>query len=186
MLSPRGWDESYRHQEILEAFALAYSELPHPTILLFIALGRGTSEEAKLYHQGIFQVIDKLKIKDHVKILPPMSYEMMPYVYALADVVINYPINDAFPSTIIEAVACERPVITAQLPGYKGTFIEEFCTLVDANNMTELAKAMAEVVNTPRTNYSSQIAKARQVIVEQYDESIFKNRLFNLYKNLMI
>ena len=95
---------------------------------------------------------------------------MMPTIYQLADVVVNYPIWDAFPSTLMEAVACEREVISSNLLAYKGTFVEEFCTLVEPNNLTALAKAMVNAVNTNTKDLAPRLAQGRRVIIEQYEE----------------
>ena len=89
-----------------------------------------------------------------------------------------------FLSTLIEAVACERPVITCDLSAYRGTFIEEFCTLVEPENPDALAEAMIKVVNQPPQEREAHLAQARQVIVEEYDEAILQKRIFQIYEDL--
>ena len=109
---------------------------------------------------------------------------LLPSLYALADVVINYPAGDAFPSTLVEAAACERTIISARLPSYAGTFIEEFCTLVEPQQPAALAEAIVEAVNRPPAANAEQLRRARQVVVAQYDERIAQDRLMTLYHEL--
>jgi glycosyltransferase involved in cell wall biosynthesis len=109
---------------------------------------------------------------------------MMPGIYASSDVIVNYPSNDAFPSTLVEAVACGRPVLTVDLPGYRGTFIEKYCTLVAPKQPVALAEAMVKMVNRSPSEHTAHLAEARQVIIEQYDERLAQERLFQLYQDL--
>ncbi|MFN6487962.1 MULTISPECIES: glycosyltransferase family 4 protein [unclassified Nostoc] len=184
LLSPRGWSKLYNHEQIFIAYAQAYPQFTKPTVLVFSKLGRGGGEEAVAIYESIRKKAEEFGLLENLRWLPALPYNFMPTGYNLADVVINYPTNDAFPSTLIEAVACERPVITCDLLAYRGTFIEEFCTLVESENPTALAEAMIKVVNQPPQEREVHLAQARQVIVEQYDEAILQKRLFQIYEDL--
>ncbi|MBD2612993.1 MAG: glycosyltransferase family 4 protein [Nostoc sp. GBBB01] len=184
LLSPRGWSRVYNHEQIFTAYAQAYPQFTKPTVLVFSKLGRGGGEEAVAIYESIRKKAEELGLLENLRWMPALPYNFMPTGYNLADVIINYPTNDAFPSTLIEAVACERPVITCDLLAYRGTFIEEFCTLVEPENPTALAEAMIKVVNQPPQEREVHLAQARQVIVEQYDEAILQKRLFQIYEDL--
>ncbi|MBD2414255.1 hypothetical protein FACHB389_23160 [Nostoc calcicola FACHB-389] len=184
LLSPRGWSKIYNHEQIFAAYAQAYPQFSKPTVLVFIKLGRAGGEEAVVIYESINKQAEELGLLDNLRWLPGLPYSLMPTGYNLADVIINYPASDAFPSTLIEAVACERPVITCDLLAYRGTFIEEFCTLVEPENPIALAEAMIKVVNQPPQEREVHLAQARQVIVEQYDEAILQKRLFQIYEDL--
>lgn len=185
LLSPRGWGRIYRHEQIVEALALAQPRLRRPTVLVFNQLGR--SEVAGEAEECIAQVRRRaaaLGLTGSLRWTPSVVYELMPSLYALADVVINYPAGDAFPSTLVEAAACERTIISARLPSYAGTFIEEFCTLVEPQQPAALAEAIVEAVNRPPAANAEQLRRARQVVVAQYDERIAQDRLMTLYHEL--
>lgn len=184
LLSPRGWSKLYNHEQIFTAYTQAFPQFTKPTVLVFSKLGRAGGEEAVTIYESISKQAQQLGLLENLRWMPALPYSFMPTGYNLADVIINYPTNDAFPSTLIEAVACERPVITCDLPAYRGTFIEEFCTLVESENPEALAKAMIKVVNQPPQERESHLAKARQAIVEQYDEANLQNRLFRIYEDL--
>ncbi len=150
LLSPRGWGSLYHHEQIVEAVAQARPRVHRPVVLVFTKLGRSdASGAAQTYIAQVQQQAAALGLTDLLRWTPSVAYELMPSLYALADVVINYPDSDAFPSTLIEAAACARPIVTAQLPSYRDTFIEEFCTLVPPLQPAVLADAIVEIVNQP-------------------------------------
>ncbi|WP_414575288.1 glycosyltransferase family 4 protein [Anabaena sp. CCY 9402-a] len=184
LLSPRGWSKVYNHEQIFAAYAQAYPQFTKPTVLVFSKLGRAVREEALAIYESISNKAEELGLSENLRWMPALPYSFMPTGYNLADVIINYPLSDAFPSTLIEAVACERPVITCDLLAYRGTFIEEFCTVVEPENPEALAKAMIKVVNQPPQERESHLAKARQFIVEQYDEAVLQRRLFQIYEDV--
>lgn len=189
LLSPRGWSRVYRHEQIFAAYRLARPHFAKRTALAFIKLGRSkTAQDAEALFAQMRQMVAHAQLTDEVIWLPGLIHEMMPAVYNAADVVVNYPSRDAFPSTLVEAVACERPVITAALPSYANTFIDHHCTLVEPNLSSKtpdaLAEAMVELVNGTVVQTETELQAARQRIIEQYDETIFKQRLLDLYERL--
>ena len=185
LLSPRGWSKLYNHHQILEAYALAYPHFQKPTVLTFLKLRRTNSvQEVKEYYNFFDSKAKELGMEQNIRWLPPVPLEMMPTAYSFADVVINYPISDAFPSTLVEAVASERPVITALLPAYRNTFVEKFCTVVEHHLPAALAEALVEVVNRLSSERENHLAIGRQFIVENYDEAASKNKLLKIYEEV--
>ena len=96
----------------------------------------------------------------------------------------NYPVDDAFPSTLIEATACERIGISSRQPSYQGTFIEEFYTLVENKNPQALAEAMIKVVNTPLSTHRAKGKEARRVIEAEYTNQLVRERLEAAYQTV--
>jgi glycosyltransferase involved in cell wall biosynthesis len=182
IFSPRGWGEVYNQHLILEAFGMANPRLPMPALLLFTSLGR--SSQARSYYQRCWNRVAELGLQDSVRLAPVVSHEEMPGLYALSDLVVNYPAYDAFPSTVLEAAACQRPVISSRLLGYRDTFVEEFCTLVEANDPVALADALAVVGNTAPDTRADQLAQARAVASTRYAEEMAKNQLISLYQEV--
>jgi glycosyltransferase involved in cell wall biosynthesis len=105
-------------------------------------------------------------------------------VYALADVVLNFPRMDGFPVTFLEAAACQRPVISGRLPAYAGSFAERLFHLVDGEDAVDLAAALTAVVNDP-ARAVAHVVEARRVVVEAYDEAGARRRLLDAYRRLL-
>ena len=49
-------------------------------------------------------------------------------LYVMADAVVNYPSEDSFPATLVEAAACEDAGNHRVLPTYRNTFVETACS----------------------------------------------------------
>lgn len=182
ILSPRGWDKVYNQDLVLEAFAAAYHRFRRPVCLAFVALGRGPM--ALTYFQRCQTRAQELGIQHALRVFPVLPHTQMPDFYAVGDVIVNYPSTDAFPSTLVEAVACQRPIITSRLPSYRGTYIEEFLTLVEPDNPLALADAMLEAINQPAVDSQARLANARRAVLDQYSEELAVERLLQIYREL--
>ena len=186
ILSPRGLGGFYNHDKILAAYLQARPRFTQPTILAFVQMSRATySTEASEIRDALQQTALQHNIQDEIRWLPSLRYELMPTIYALADIVVSYPENDAFPSTLVEAAACECAIVTARLPSYRGTFIEDFCLQVEPNQSSALAAGLCEMVNGFPAQWRTRTQQARQVIIAHYDERIMQERLHTLYQRVI-
>jgi glycosyltransferase involved in cell wall biosynthesis len=183
LLSPRMWGGFYRHQAILQAYAQAFSRFDRSTRLALVGLGDGP--EALPHMAAAWEPVARSAAAGAVRWLPRIGYTEMPTLYAMCDAVVSYPEIDSFAATLVEAAACELPIITPLLPTYRGTFVEMACTLVAPGQMEALVEAMASVVNQPPAQRSVRLAEARAVVERDYDDEVTRQRLWNLYSQLM-
>ncbi|HNS03150.1 MAG TPA: glycosyltransferase [Anaerolineae bacterium] len=182
LLSPRMWGAFYGHQAILTAYALAWSRFARPTRLALVGLGDGP---AALPHMAeAWQGMASTPAAQAVRWLPRISYRQMPTLYALSDAVLNYPEVDSFPATLVEAAACQLPVITPLLPTYRETFVEQCCTLAQPGDPAALAEAMVQVVNQPPAERAARLAQARAAVERDYDDALIAGRLWALCEEL--
>ncbi len=184
VLSGRGWAPIYQHHLILEAFARARPRVGSDTVLVFLGMGRTGYQSRAQYYQEARAQATRLGVMDAVRWVPVVPFEQMPAIYGMADLVVNYPSQDAFPSTLLEAAACECPIVTSWLPSYKGTFIEDYCTLVAPGEPDVLAEALVEALNTPHAAQAARLQGAREVVISQYAEARARERLMELYREL--
>jgi glycosyltransferase involved in cell wall biosynthesis len=59
------------------------------------------------------------ELASHVRFFHEKQYDEMPELYNSADVGISIPSSDGMPSSVIEAMSCELPVIVAEIPSMK-------------------------------------------------------------------
>lgn len=181
LLSPRGWSKTYGQEHIMAAFAQVYQRLNMPLVLVFLGVGRMRRPEALA--QEVLNLGASLGVGHAIRWIPQAPFEDMPGVYALADIVVNYPRSDAFPSTLLEAAACARPVITSDLPAYRNTFVEQFCRLVEPENPAALAEAIVELIAAHDTaGWATRVEQARRAVLAEHEERIQKARLIALYE----
>src|SRR5262249_18697778 len=99
-------------------------------------------------------------------------------------ILINFPVQDAFPVTFLEAAACQRPVISCNLPSYQQTFAARCFQMVTPENPDALAEAIVALINTPTEKRATSIREARDIVEREYDESITIQKLLDVYRSI--
>jgi glycosyltransferase involved in cell wall biosynthesis len=182
VLSPRGWEPVYHHDQVATAFALASPRLPSPAMLLFVKMGRGALTTVRGYFAEVQRQIEALGVAQRTRFLPAFPSQSMPTLYNLADVVVSYCWPDAFPATALESLACERPTILPRLPTIANTVLARHCRLVPADDPAILAEAIVAEVSNPPTLAMRQAA--RQAVMAEYDAPVVRERLLTLFASL--
>ncbi len=182
LLSPRMWASYYNHQQILRAYVRAFPRFQRPTHLAFTCLGPGP--EALPHMAAAWQEVAHTPAAATVRWLPRIRYSQMPTLYAMVDAVVNYPAADSFGATLVEAAACQLPLITPLLPTYRGAFVEASATLVAPDDPDALAEAMVQVVNEAPASRAPRLTQARQIVQREYDDAVIQEQLWALYAEL--
>jgi glycosyltransferase involved in cell wall biosynthesis len=183
-LSGRAFQDRYNHHLILEAFAQALGRLSTRPILLFKKFNSGKAP-ASAYETSLRRRADALGVSSQLRWLAEVPYDQLPELYALVDAVVNFPVMDAFPVTFLEAAACERPVITARLPSYAGTFAASCFRLVEQGDVAQLAAAIVQFEQDPTETRQRQATEARRLVAENHDEAVTARRLLSLYRAVL-
>jgi len=184
LLSIRAWEARYGHQIVLEAFQRALGRFARPGVLVFKTYNPSSVQEGVTYEGEMRSLAEQLGIADSVRWMHEVPHDRLPELYALADMIVNYPSMDAFPVTFLEAAACERPVLSVRLPAYKGTFAEDYFRMVEPGSVDDLADAMVELVNEEPERRTRRLSRARQVVRDEYDERATTRRLLDIYQGL--
>ncbi|MPQ44273.1 glycosyltransferase [Clostridium tarantellae] len=107
------------------------------------------------------------------------SIDELVKLYTLADVFVNPTLEDNFPTTNLEALACGIPVITFHTGGSSECIDSSCGAVVEKDNINMLCKEIIKITNHKKVNYSvSCIKKAHKY----YD----KNQRFLDYLHLYI
>ncbi len=122
----------------------------------------------------------------HIRWLPPLADRpALAELYRMSDVVVSVPSSDATPVSVLEAMACGRPVVCSDLAS-----IQEFITsgkngwLVPVGESQPLAEAICDLVDQPA--HAQALGKeARQVVERRYDYASEMAHLEKLYQGLV-
>lgn len=107
--------------------------------------------------------------------------ELAAYYFA-ADVFINPTLEDNFPTTNIEALACGTPIVTFKTGGSIEPVTEETGAIVDKYDMNGLLSAVREIICKGKDAYQSAcITKARN----DYNKEIQYMKYIELYKRIL-
>jgi len=102
--------------------------------------------------------------------------------YSLADVFINPTLEDNFPTTNIEALACGTPVITFNTGGAPESVDDQTGIVVDKGDIAGLINAIRKVLSNGKSYYSSNcVLKAQHC----YEKEAQYNKYIELYKNII-
>ena len=111
VLSPRTVTRLYHHEVVLDAVEWLGREMPVAPIMVVSAAGADAATLA-----GLRKRAEAAGIADQLRVLEDVAADELPDLYRIADVVVSVPETDSFAVTLLEAMACERPVVASDLP----------------------------------------------------------------------
>ena len=109
----------------------------------------------------------------------------MPNYYNLMDVFLMPSLHDGLPNALLEAMACERPIVAAHSGGIPDVLVDGMNgRLVVPGEVSELVNAVETLMNDPLS--SQQMGKnARQTVLDQYTLEQELQKTLNLYTSLV-
>ncbi len=110
VVSPRTVKPLYRHDVVIDAVAELARHGTVP-VLMLSAIGADPSHLVHLRRRA-----EAKGIGGQLRVLDGVRPEELPDLYRIADVVVSVPETDSFSVTVLEAMACERPIVTSDLP----------------------------------------------------------------------
>ena len=114
VLSPRNLSQNYNIDTILRAIPKVKESIDNVTFI-FIYFSNSMENTYKILAKN-------LDIEDNVFFESSVSSENISYYYTDSDLVVSVPSSDSSPSSVYEAMACEKPIIISEIPWYHGKF----------------------------------------------------------------
>ncbi len=180
ILSPRAATSLYNLDNIVKAFAIAHHKFPQTSLVL-----RDYNSEAG-YRELVQAEIDRLGITRSVFWLERMDpWERNVDTYRLASLAVSIPSSDGTPVSVLEAMACEVPVIASDLPSLREWINhDENGLLVNPQDVRALANLMLDVLGNPEKQ--AQFGKRGRAIVQQRANHHFEmEKMEVLYQQLI-
>jgi len=144
---------------------------------IFVLIGEGD------YKKEAQELCYELGISDKVLFLSNLSEEMLFEYYKRADIFILPSLSEGLPTTILEAMYFNTPVITTNIPGVRNHF-KDIAILVPPKNEEEIAKNINKLLYNESLK-NSMIKKGKMHVLNNYNwDKVSKNYL-DLYFNLL-
>jgi glycosyltransferase involved in cell wall biosynthesis len=143
-------------------------------------------DEQNLYFLAVGQGISSYELGPRTVTLNRVEgEEELSVVYSAADVFVLPSLQDNFPNTALEALACGVPVVAFDVGGIPEIVRNDYTgVLVEAGNSEALAMALAELLkDTDRRR--AMAANCRRVAVEEYTLEVQARRYVELYTSLL-
>lgn len=125
--------ETKGHRYLIEALSYLKSEYPQIKLDIF---GNGPLKQTLLRRAQQLEVYDSIEFK------LPVRYEQMPPIYNQYDFLVMPSVFEGFPLSLIEAMACELPIIASTIPGITGIVDASSATLALTENGPDLARKL--------------------------------------------
>lgn len=164
LLSPRQPQAHYHIDRLVAAFAASkWAQVG----VLVIKLHGKSNEEA--YVRDLVRQAEALGIGQRLILAPRVAYDDLAALYAMADAAVSLPEADGVPSTFLELMALEVPLIATDLPGYAGVLQQGVnATLVPVADETALVAALNAVLDEPDATTQRRTA-AKTWVLENAD-----------------
>ncbi len=109
----------------------------------------------------------------------------MPEVYRQAQVVALPSMGEGLPTALLEAAACERPIVTTDVPGCREVVQDgETGLLVPPNDPAALAAAVERLLDDP--GLRRKLAKnARLRVEENFSDQTINGQTLEVYRSLL-
>jgi glycosyltransferase involved in cell wall biosynthesis len=177
IFSARSPTPLYRH----EIAVAALRELPDDVVLLM-----SSHRAVPGYLEELQAQAERLGVADRLRLVPDIEHERMPEYLRLADVVVSIPESDATPLTILEAMACGRPVVAGALPS-----IREWADgldpelLLDEPDPASLAHGIRLALDRSASDVMALASRGRKVVSERADRRENMLGMVGLYRQLV-
>ena len=158
IFSPRAIQPFYRHETIARAVA----RLPEDVVLIM------TSRNAdRAYLADFTRLANDLGLTDRMVIIEDIADADMPGMYRLSQAVVSIPESDGIAVSVLEAMACGRPVVATDLPGLR-EFLhgETGVRLVAGADVEAVSEALATILGMAPRNREPNVDGLRHIAVE--------------------
>ncbi len=120
--------------------------------------------------------------KKIIKIGRTKNQQELAEIYSTADVFVNPTLEDNFPTTNIEALACGTPVITFRSGGSPEAINEKTGFVVEKGNMVELLNKIRAIKKVGKNNYAYHCIELAQ---KNYNDKDMAAKYIALYEKIL-
>ena len=170
-------EDKYGIKYIIEAAAILKQRITDKKLKVLL-IGPGT----KIGHYR--EVVRSLGLEDTVELTGRIPFNEVSDYHNLLDVFLNVSVDDSesFGVAVVEALACETPVIVSDVGGLKEVVDHgEYGIVVRKKNPEDIANAVERIINDDA--YVKAITeKGRQHVLKKYDFNVCLDKMIHIYK----
>lgn len=119
----------------------------------------------------------------NVSLLGPMEYEKLRVLMGQCSIFAFPSLKEGFPRVLLEAMACEKPVVAFDIPGINEIISDKYDgLLVPLENTNVMAQAITDLMNDK--NLRKKIGmRARKKVIEKFDWRAVEKKIERLYQD---
>lgn len=180
-LSPRRLIPSMQHDLVLKAYSEYVKNEESNSVLLFRRHGCYDRD----YENELQILASHLRLNKQIIWVNELDYQMIPTLYSLSDLVMNFPKEDGLPVTLFEVSACMSPFLTSNLPSYE-EFLKQgdfFC--ITGNDIKAISTTMRRILTFPKDEILIHLLRNRQLVEKSAEINVCIDKMVNSYSNLI-
>jgi len=131
--------------------------------------------------EPVFSEIEKLGLNNRVKVIGAIKHEELPIYYSNAEMMVLPTLNDSFALPVLEAMACQCPVILSDIPSLKEIY-EGKTLMVDPSDVSSLEDAMLKVLSDE--SFRSELVKRGLAFAETMNWDRVVEQTLVVYKSV--
>ena len=161
--------------DIIEAFREVVRRQVDPYLILV-----GHGKDAKL----LLQEVSKTRIRERIHFIGTRKHEEIPGWLSMADVLVLPSYGEGLPNVVVEAMACQRPVIATKVGGIPEAVADgKNGVLVGSKDPIALTQAMERLARDEKLRNQMGIV-GRQIVLKSFSGVNSTKNLIMVYKSL--
>jgi glycosyltransferase involved in cell wall biosynthesis len=177
VLSPRAVQPLYNIDLIVESVIALKRNYPDVRL---VVLGRTQDE----YRIKIEKFIEKNRIGQNVNLIYEVEQNVLIDYYIAADVIVSMARTDGFPNTVLEALACKRPVVIGRIPHIE-ELIQDGCGAKVTNiNVHEIAESIIDVIKN-NSKYIEMVNMGYAIVKQSGDIKVNGEKFASAFKEVI-
>ena len=177
VFSPRAIAPLYRQNVVVDALARLPSDVS-------VVMSRHNADPAEV--AAIERQAASLGLADRLVLVPGIAHSEMPDFLRLADVVVSVPASDSTSVTTLEAMACERQVVAADLPSVREWLGDlDPALIVPVDDVAATALALGRALGRSAVERSEIGRRGRAIVQARADQAASLGAVEKLYLRLV-
>lgn len=183
VLSPRSIRPIYNQMTLIKALPPVMERFPNLRIILKHHHVQNYSD-SRDYENELRREAERLKIWERIIRLDHIPYAHMCHLYRLCRAAVSIPLEDGFPATIFEAMACGCPLIISNDRSYEGVVNAHNAITIPPTDSAALSAALMRILSEPGFAHSIR-EQAFRTVLEKGDFGREISGLINTYQSLL-
>ena len=135
---------------------------------------------------SLVSLSNELGVGNKVRFLGIIPNDEVPQAINEMDIFVNCSKNESFGVAVLEGMACEKPVVVTDTPGYKEIVTNEYDGIILENREPEtMAKALKRLIDDPELR-EKMGKNGRKTVVEKYDWDANVSIMERLYESIAV
>jgi len=179
ILCPRGLGGYLNSEAIVESAVDVVKK--HPEALFLFVSGVGAGKVLEQHQERVRQ----LGLERNFRWDGQVRWERMPVYYHASDAMVSISSNDSLPNCMMEALACEVPVIMGDIPQIRDWIVDDQTGfLVPPGDPESLARKIIAVLELPPERIRRIAEKGRDLVAREFDGSIHTRSVKDLIREV--